>query len=80
MIAMLEANAAYRLKAELACCKAPALVVAGSKERPVMRSSAQMIHQAMERSELSIFEGFYHGDLSINHPDLFAQKVKNLVG
>jgi len=80
MIAMLEANVGYRLKEGLINCRATALVVAGSKERPVMRRSAQMIHQAMEFSQLSILEGFRHGDLSINHPDLFAQKVRDLAG
>ena len=35
-----------------------------------------MIHRAIPGSELEILPGLRHGDLSMNHPELYARMVK----
>lgn len=39
-----------------------------------------MICQAVQGSSLEILPGLYHGDLSINPPALYVEKVCNLIG
>ena len=54
-------------------------MIVGSKERPIMIKSAKIIHDELINSELEILSGYYHGDLSINHPNEYAEKVKKLI-
>ncbi len=44
-----------------------------------MIKSAKRIHDELINSELEILSGYYHGDLSINHPNEYAEKVKKLI-
>ena len=80
MTAFLMANADYKAKPSLADCNAKLLVLVGEKERKIVKRSAKMICQAVQGSSLEILPGFYHGDLSINHPALSVEKVCNLIG
>ena len=80
MTAFLMANADYKAKPSLADCNAKLLVLVGEKERKIVKRSAKMICQAVQGSSLEILPGFYHGDLSINHPALYVEKVCNLIG
>lgn len=79
MIAFLSANAAYRAKASIARCSARALVLVGSRERPVMKRSAEKLAGMLKGAELEILKGFRHGDLSINHAQLYAEKLMSLI-
>ena len=78
MISFLKANSNYHLK-NIKTNKAKSIVVVGSKERPIMIKSAKIIHDELINSELEILSGYYHGDLSINHPNEYAEKVKKLI-
>ena len=78
MISFLEANSNYYLK-NIKTNKSKSIVVVGSKERPIMIKSAKIIHNELINSELEILSGYYHGDLSINHPNEYAEKVKKLI-
>lgn len=78
MISFLKANSNYHLK-NIKTNKSKSIVIAGSKERPIMIKSAKMIHDELINSELEILSGYYHGDLSINHPNEYAEKVKELI-
>ena len=78
MISFLEANSNYYLK-NIKTNKSKSIVVVGSKERPIMIKSAKIIHDELINSELEILSGYYHGDLSINHPNEYAEKVKKLI-
>ena len=80
MTAFLTANSSYKMKSALADCKAKALVLAGSKEQAIMKRSARKIAERMPTAELEIIKGFYHGDLSINHASLYAEKLLRLTG
>ncbi len=78
MISFLKANSNYHLK-NIKTNKSKSIVIVGSKERPIMIKSAKMIHDELINSELEILSGYYHGDLSINHPNEYAEKVKELI-
>ena len=78
MISFLKANSNYHLK-NIKTNKSKSIVVVGRKERPIMIKSAKIIHDELINSELEILSGYYHGDLSINHPNEYAEKVKKLI-
>ena len=78
MISFLKANSNYHLK-NIKTNKSKSIVIVGSKERPIMIKSAKIIHNELINSELEILSGYYHGDLSINHPNEYAEKVKKLI-
>jgi len=78
MISFLKANSNYYLK-NIKTNKSKSIVIVGSKERPIMIKSAKIIHDELINSELEILSGYYHGDLSINHPNEYAEKVKKLI-
>ena len=78
MISFLKASSNYHLK-NIKTNKSKSIVIVGSKERPIMIRSAKIIHDELINSELEILSGYYHGDLSINHPNEYAEKVKKLI-
>ena len=78
MISFLKANSNYHLK-NVKTNKSKSIVMVGSKERPIMIKSAKIIHDELINSELEILSGYYHGDLSINHPNEYAEKVNKLI-
>ena len=79
MTAFLAANARYRVKKELGACTARTLVLAGSREMPIMKRSARIIADMLPCASLEIMRGFRHGDLSINHARLYADKLMAVV-
>lgn len=72
MIAFLTANASYRLKDSLADCPAKALVLAGSRERPIMKRSARLIASRLPNARLELLDGLRHGELSLNHAETYV--------
>ena len=79
MISFLTANSKYRIRNTLAKCKAKTLVVVGSKERKIMKKSAQQIAGFLPMSNLEIIKNYNHGELSINHSEEFVQKLYRLI-
>lgn len=78
MISFLKANSNYHLK-NIKTNKSKSIVIVGGKERSIMIKSAKIIHDELINSELEILSGYYHGDLSINHPNEYTEKVKKLI-
>ena len=79
MIAFLKANSDYTLKDGIAACQAKVLVLVGDRESGIMKKFARLIHERIHKSSLEILSGYYHGDLSINHPELYIQKINELI-
>ena len=80
MIAFLKANCHYECKTNLGKTTAKAKIVAGSKEQKSIRDSAQALHEAIPGSSMEILPGLRHGDLSINHPQSYAQMLTEWIG
>lgn len=79
LIAFMKSNSSYEIKDTLSHTRAKVLVLVGSKERPIMKKSATKIANLIPNSELEVLQGYYHGDISINHADDYVERVKRLV-
>ena len=79
MIAFLRANSLYSIKASLADCLSEVYIFVGKKENRAMRTSAQKLHEKLQRSFLQILPGMYHGEFSINYADDYVQKVREIL-
>ena len=80
MIAFLKANSMYAIKPSLSKAKAKVKIVAGAKEQNHIRESAKLLHNAIPGSQMEILSGLRHGDLSINHPETYAQMLTDWIG
>lgn len=80
MVSFLKANADYKMKSSLSDCQANAIVLVGSKEQTIMKKSAKIISQQISDSSMEILQNYYHGDLSINHAELYVEKILLLTG
>ena len=78
MIAFMKANCTYSIKPALSGTKAGVLIVAGAKEQKNIRDSVELLCKAIPGSQKLLLKGFYHGDLSINHPQQYAQMLEAL--
>ncbi len=75
LVNTLVSNGAYALPPALAQTHARMLVIAGEKEPAIMRKSARMLHEAVRGSELWVVCGMKHGELSLQHPQAYADKL-----
>ena len=78
MTAFLTANQAYRLKDSFEQTTAKVFVFAGGKEISLIKRSAEMIHKAADSGSLEILKGLYHGELSMNCAEIFAEKITDI--
>ena len=79
MISFLRANSGYQLKDTITGCQAKTLILVGGKERRIMKMSAELLSEKMNKSTLEILPQYYHGDLSINHSMKYAEKLLQLI-
>ena len=79
MISFLSENSNYMLKDSIEECQAKTLIFVGSKESNIMKRSAEILHKKIANSSLEVLPGYYHGDLSLNHPELYIQKILSLL-
>ena len=78
-IAFMKSNSSYEVKNTLSYTKAKVLILVGSEEKSIMKKSAVKIADFIPNSELEILQGYYHGDISINHADDYVARVKELI-
>ena len=71
-------NGTYDLKETTSNTKAKVLIIVGEKEIPVMKKSAQKLHQIIPGSELYIVPGMKHGELSLKYPQKYIEALKKL--
>ena len=79
MIRFLKSNLSYTVKPELANTIAKTIIIVGGKEKKKMRRSADILHRTIHDSKLQIFDAYYHGGLSINHPKDYAKLLNSLI-
>lgn len=79
MTAFLRANAAYTEKEELSGTDAKVFVYVGGKEPTIMRRSAELLQERIPDSNLTVFPGWYHGEFSLNHSEIFADEVRRVL-
>ena len=76
MIAFMRANSSYRLKPELAGCRALATILVGGKEPRIMVRSARALAKAMPGSTLVERPGWRHGEASLWHPGVYLEALE----
>lgn len=79
MIRFLKSNSSYILKPKLADTTARVAILVGSKEQRAMRHSAEILHAEISGSKMQVLNGYYHGDLSLNHPDEYVELLTCLI-
>ena len=79
MIAFLQSNSAYSIKPALRDAQAKVHIVFGSKEQSSIRTSGKLLNHMILGSTLQILPGYRHGDLSLNHPQAYAQMLLTLI-
>lgn len=75
MISFLKANQGYSPKDTLKDTQAKVYIFAGDKEISQIKRSARLLNKIIPDSTLEFGEGLYHGQLSMNHPKLYAEKI-----
>lgn len=80
MIVFLKANSLYAIKPSLSETTAKVKILAGSREQRNIRDSVKLLHEAIPGSSREILPGLRHGDLSINHPQTYAQMLIEWIG
>ena len=79
MIAFLKSNSAYSTQPALRDAQAKVHIVFGSKEQASIRTSGKLLHRRIPDSTMEILPGYNHGDLSLNHPQAYAQILLTLI-
>ena len=79
MIAFLQSNSAYSLKPALQNTQAKVHIVFGSREQSSIRTSGKLLNRMIPDSTLDILPGYRHGELSLNHPEQYAQLLDTLI-
>ena len=80
MIAFLESNSSYSIKPALHNNQAKAHIVFGSKEQSSIRTSGKLLNRMIPDSTLEVLPEYRHGELSLNHPQAYAQMLLMLIG
>ncbi len=80
MVSFLKANVSYAPKPGLNRCSARIRIVAGGKERKDILRSAERLHEMLPDSIVEIKKGMYHGEYSIDHPDLYTADLLEMIG
>ena len=79
MIAFLKSNSAYSTQPALRNAQAKVHIVFGSKEQSSIRTSGKLLNHTILGSTLQILPGYTHGDLSLNHPQAYAQMLLTMI-
>ena len=79
MIAFLQSNSAYSIKPALRDTQAKVNIVFGSKEQSSIRTSGKLLNRMIPDSTLESLPGYNHGDLSLNHPEQYAQTLLMMI-
>ena len=79
MIAFLQSNSVYSIKPALRNTQAKVHIVFGSKEQSSIRTSGKLLNRTIPDSTLEILPGYCHGELSLNHPQAYAQMLLTMI-
>ena len=78
MIAFLQANTSYTLKASIKNTTADVRIYYGEKETRVIKQSAQRIKEKLPTASVTELSGMVHGEFSINHAADYVKAILSL--
>ncbi len=79
MIAFLKASCSYALRDEAARSGARLRIFAGEKENRGVLRSAELLHERLPGSSLTVLPGLYHGEFSLNRARDYAETVRAIL-
>lgn len=79
MISFLKANTEYEVKSCFQNTGARVRIIVGEKEQKKMLRSAKLLHDLLPGSRLEIKDGLYHGEYSINHPEIYVENLLEMI-
>ena len=79
MIAFLQKNSVFSLKAGIEECEATVQIFVGEKENRLMKESAKIIHDKLQDSDIQVLPNMYHGEFSINYADDYVKRILEIV-
>lgn len=79
MIAFLKSNSAYSTQPALRNTQAKVHIVFGSGEQFSIRTSGKLLNHTIPGSTMEVLPGYRHGDLSLNHPEQYAQMLLTMI-
>ncbi len=79
MIAFLQESAMYFMKEPLKECAAKVHLFVGELENKRILLSARKLHKTLPKSSLHVLQAMRHGEFSLNHADLYAEKIRAIV-
>ena len=69
----------YFIKESLEECVAEIHLFVGERENKRILFSARKLHETLEKSHLHVLPAMYHGEFSINCPDLYVKELYAIV-
>ena len=79
LISFMKASTSYELKEGFSRCGAKVAVYAGEKETAGILRSARRTAECLPGTALTILPGLYHGQFSMNTPEVYALTVRKLI-
>ena len=80
MIRFLEESSGYGAGESLRQVQAKVRIVVGGQEGRRMRCSGERLKELIPDAELVVLPGLYHGEFSLQHPEEYAQALRELIG
>lgn len=77
LINFIKSNQEYSIPNTLCNTKAKTLILVGEKELNVMKKSAELIHNTINKSTLTIIENSVHGEFSLSNSNKYIELIKN---
>ena len=78
MIAFLQANTSYTLKASIKNTTADVRIYYGEKETRGIKQSVQKIKEMLPTASVTVLSGMVHGDFSINYAADYVKAIRSL--
>lgn len=78
MVSFVKASASYAFRPPAGGVKLH--VFAGGKENRRILRSAEKLRREVPGCRVTVLPGLYHGEFSLNHPDLYARTVTEIIG
>ena len=80
MIRFLKSSTEYKLSENIKNCRCQKIrIIAGSKEALKILKSARLLNKILPNSTLEIKDGLYHGEYSINKPELYSEELLDML-
>jgi pimeloyl-ACP methyl ester carboxylesterase len=79
MISFLKASTSYKANETIKNTEAKVRIVVGQKEQRAILKSAQILHEMLTASDLEVKAGLYHGEYSLNHPNLYVEELLKMI-